>query len=145
MNSSFYWSRRGRQGGIMVKNEWISFGKIETFLSLRPKCRNWDGWRYVLEVEEGGERSCVGSYLVNSLFLFSSHVYLLSCLSYISGYSNLANLMMSEVVSSLRMNEAGDKGQTRREEESQVNVTHLSGPLDQSSWSLARCPEDLAL
>lgn len=88
---------------------------------------------YVLEVGEGGERSCIGSYLVNSLFLFSSHVYLLSCLCYISGYSNLANLMMSEVLSSLRMNEAGDKGQTRREEESQVNVTHLSGPLDQSS------------
>lgn len=41
--------------------------------------------------------------------------------------------MMSEVVSSLRMNEAGNKGQTRREEESQVNATHLSGPLDESS------------
>lgn len=84
-------------------------------------------------MEEGGERSCVGSYLVNSLFLFSNHVYLLSCLWYFLGYSNLANLMMSEVVSSLRMNEAGGKGQTRREEESQVNATHLSGPLDESS------------
>lgn len=84
-------------------------------------------------MEEGGERSCVGSYLVNSLFLFSSHVYLFSCLWYIAGYSNLANPMMSGVVSSLRMNEVGDEGQTRREEESQVNVTSLSGPLDESS------------
>lgn len=84
-------------------------------------------------MEEGGERSCVGSYLVNSLFLFSSHVYLLSCLWYIAGYSNLANLMMSGVVGSLRMNEVGDEGQTKREEESQVNVTSLSGPLDESS------------
>ena len=33
----------------MVKNEWISFGKVETFLSLRPNCRSWGGWRYVLE------------------------------------------------------------------------------------------------
>ena len=84
-------------------------------------------------MEEGGERTCVGSYLVNSLFLFSSHVYLLSYLWYIAGYSNLANLMMSGVVSSLRMNEMGDEGQTRREEESQVNVTSLSVPLDESS------------
>ena len=67
-----------------------------------------------MEVEEGGERSCVGSYLVNSLFLFSSHVYLLSCLWYIAGYSKLAKLTMSGVVGSLRMNEVGDEGQTER-------------------------------
>ena len=41
--------------------------------------------------------------------------------------------MMSGVVGSLRMNEVGDEGQTKREEESQVNVTSLSGPLDESS------------
>ena len=66
-------------------------------------------------------------------FLFNSQVYLLSCVWYIAGYSNLRNLTMSEGVSSLRMDEVGDKGQTIREGESQVDVTNLSGCLDESS------------
>lgn len=53
------------RGGITIINEWISFGKAETFLSLRPDCRNWNGWRYILEVEEGGgERNCVSCLIV---------------------------------------------------------------------------------
>ena len=58
-------------------------------------------------------------------FLFNSQVYLLSCLWYIAGYSNLRNVMMSDGVSSLRMDEVGDRGQTIREGESQVDVTSL--------------------
>lgn len=41
--------------------------------------------------------------------------------------------MMGEGVSSLRMNEVGDKGQTIRKRESQVDVTSLSGCLDEAS------------
>lgn len=122
----FYWPRRGRQGWYH-DHKWMNKlwqSRDFSFPEARLQELEW----LKIHIRGGGRwrrrKLC---------FLFNSQVYLLSCLWSIAGFSNLRDLMMSEGVSSLRMDEVGHKGQTIREGESQVDVTSLAGCLDEGS------------